>query len=159
MEKFEDRQKYIQDAFNKVASFCAYQERNRQEVEKKLEKFELEPQEIEIVIEELMREKYLDEARYAESYAGGKFRVKKWGKIKIQMALKQKGLDEHTIEQGLRTIDAEDYYQALYELAEKKLERETEKDPVKRKQKLVRYLASKGYESVLVWDVVKEVIP
>jgi regulatory protein len=154
----EDKNRRMQEAKTKLTSYCAYQERTRQEVEKKLEKLGMEPEESEQIIEELIAEKYLDESRFAQSYAGGKFRIKKWGKIKIRVALQQQGVAEEAIEEGLKQIDPEDYWQTLYELAEKKLEQEKESDPLKRKQKLVRYLAGKGYESGMVWEVVNEIL-
>jgi regulatory protein len=144
----------IQQAFVKLASFCAYQERCHQEVREKLRSFQLTNDEIEEVISLLIDEKFLNEQRFAIAFAGGKFRVKQWGKIKIRHELQQRNISANCIKKALESIDSEDYYQTLYEIAQKKADQLTKS--IADRQKLYNFLASKGYESNLIQEVIKE---
>lgn len=140
----------------KAASYCAYQERTQEEVRQRLSKWGVTGTESEEIIAELISLNYLSEERFAKTYAGGKFRQKNWGRMKIKQELSRRGLTDYTIRQGMNEIDDNAYQQTLRELLIKKLgalER-TESDKLKRKQKLVRYALGKGYESELVWRVV-----
>ncbi|MCC5943353.1 MAG: RecX family transcriptional regulator [Bernardetiaceae bacterium] len=145
------------EAFLKATSFCAYQERAPLEVAQKLEEWGIEEQE---VVEEIMRllvsENFLNEARFAEIYAGSKFRIKKWGRLKIKNALRQKQISEGYIRKALGEIPQEDYYETLYTLLEQKNRSLKEPDIFKRKQKILRFGASKGYESELIYEVLRE---
>ncbi|MFT5619412.1 MAG: regulatory protein, partial [Arenicella sp.] len=105
----------------------------------------------------LEEEKFLNELRFAKAFAGGKFRVKSWGKIKISQALMQKKVKDEYIHIGLEEIDAEDYFQTLHRLMlTKNGQLGEELEPFKRKQKLFAYAASKGYEPDVIWAVIKE---
>jgi regulatory protein len=138
-----------QQAFVKLASFCAYQERCHAEVREKLATFQLSADEIEEVIAKLIEENFLNEQRFAVAFAGGKFRVKQWGKLKIRYELKQKGISETCIRKALTEIADEDYYATLETLATKKAENETNR------QKIYQFLLGKGYESGLINEVLE----
>lgn len=144
----------IKEAYPRIASFCAYQERTQNEVRERLKDFGIDGDEAEEVIVMLMSDNYLNESRFATTYAGGKSRIKKWGKNKIRQALKQKGISENCIKIALQEIDNEEYYNNLVKLAEKKLAEIKETNPLKRKQKLLNYIQTKGYENDLVWEVI-----
>ncbi|GHB88338.1 regulatory protein RecX [Persicitalea jodogahamensis] len=143
----------------KAASYCAYQERTQDEVRQRLKKWGVwEEDEADELIAELISMNYLSEERFAKTYAGSKFRQKKWGKRRIKQELSRRGLTDYNIDQGMDEISETDYENTLKDLLAKKqqqLER-TESDARKRKQKLVRYALSKGYESELVWRILKE---
>ncbi len=144
-----------QDALAKAMSFCAYQERSRKEVREKLYSFGLEDDdEVESILDRLTRDNFLNEERFTKAFAGGKFRMKKWGRIKIRAELKMHGLSAELVRKGLEEIDPDDYESTLRDLAVKKNAQEREADPIIRKQKLVRYLLGKGYEQDLAWDAV-----
>jgi regulatory protein len=144
-----------QDALAKAMSFCAYQERSRKEVRDKLYSFGLEDDdEVESLLDKLTKDNFLNEERFAKAFAGGKFRMKKWGRHKIRMELKAHGLPPELVRKGLEEIDPDDYESTLRDLAEKKNAQEREADPLVRKQKLLRYLLGKGYEQDLAWDAV-----
>ncbi|MTI31718.1 regulatory protein RecX [Xanthovirga aplysinae] len=145
-----------QEAKTKAQSFCAYRERSRKEVKHKLQEIGVSASLMEIIIDELEQENFLNEERYARSFAGGKFRINKWGKQKIRLALNQQGIGEHFINQGLKEIDTEEYMNLLFNLAEKKSITEKETNPLKRKQKLMRYLMGKGFEADLVQYVLNQ---
>ncbi|MDR6560814.1 MULTISPECIES: regulatory protein RecX [unclassified Arcicella] len=145
------------EALVKVANFCAYQERTQQEVRKRLSELEVIGDEAEEMIVWLIENNYLNEERFARIFAGSKFRQKRWGRLKIRQELKMRGVSEYCLKAGMSEIDDEDYIQTLAEILEKKSKEIKESNPLKRKQKLVSYALSKGFESDLVFDLVKEI--
>lgn len=142
----------------KAASYCAYQERTQDEVKQRLKKWNVWGDEADEIIAELISMNYLSEERFAKTYAGGKFRVKNWGRVKIRQELNRRGLSTYSIEKGMNEIGDEDYVAGLRELLSKKrnLLSKTETDPFKLKQKLARFALGKGYESELVWKEIGE---
>jgi len=142
----------------KAASYCAYQERTQDEVRQRLKKWNVWGEESDEIIAELISQNYLSEERFAKTYAGGKFRMKNWGRMKIKQELHRRGLSEYSIEKGMKEIGDKAYLEGLKEILTKKkilLER-TETDKYKLKQKLVRFALGKGYESELVWKTIEE---
>jgi len=146
------------EALVKVANFCAYQERTQQEVRKRLSELEVIGDEAEEMIVWLIENNYLNEERFARIFAGSKFRQKRWGRLKIRQELKMRGVSEYCLKAGMSEIDDEDYIQTLAEILEKKSREIKESNPLKRKQKLVSYALSKGFESDLVFDLIKDAI-
>lgn len=142
----------------KAASYCAYQERTQDEVKQRLKKWNVWGDEADEIIAELISMNYLSEERFAKTYAGGKFRVKNWGRMKIRQELNRRGLSAYSIEKGMNEIADADYVTGLRELLAKKknLLAKTETDPFKLKQKLARFALGKGYESELVWKEIGE---
>src|ERR1041384_3800157 len=98
-----------EQAFKKIKQYCAYQERCHSEVREKLYSFELYKKDVEQIISQLIEENYVNEERFAIQYAGGKFRMKQWGKVKIKHALKQKQVSEYAIKKALKEINEKDY--------------------------------------------------
>ena len=139
----------------KAANFCAYQERTQQEVRKRLLELEVVGDEAEEIIVWLIENNYLNEERFARIFAGSKFRQKRWGRLKIRQELKMRGVSEYCLKAGMSEIDDEDYLQTLTDLLEKKAKEIKESNPLKRKQKLLSYALSKGFESDLVFDLMK----
>jgi regulatory protein len=144
-----NRNTYILD---KAKGYCAYQERCIADVRKKLSEWKVKTEAANKIIHQLQQEDYINEERYARVFAGGKFRIKKWGRKKIIASLRAKGIAEHHISIGLEEISEDDYLQALRSLIEKK--RKSIKDPHSRtaRNKLINYILSCGYESHLVFD-------
>jgi regulatory protein len=123
----------VKEAIKRMASFCAYQERCQAEVRAKLtSEYDLNPDEIEFIIAELISQGFINEERFAKIYAGSKFRVKKWGKLKIEQALKQFQLTNFCIEKGLAEITDEEYETTLREILVKKSKILKENNPLKR---------------------------
>ena len=141
------------EAYPKLASYCAYQERTHTEVIQKLASFGIDEEEADEVIVRLIEENYLNEGRFAISFASGKFRYKKWGRLKIQAHLQQKGISKNCIQLAMQEIDKEEYLQCLKNLAEKKWHELKEGTHLQKKQKLYFYLHQKGYESSLIQEV------
>jgi regulatory protein len=144
--------------FIKACNFCVYQERTQDEVKKRLSEWKVFGDEAEEIIAELIGENFINEERFAKQYAGGKFRVKKWGKRKIRFELKARKISEYSIKAGLSEIDDEDYYETLKELIVKKnSELFKETNLAQKHLKISKYLIGKGYESNLIWDAIKEI--
>lgn len=141
----------MNSALQKVKHYCAYQERCHAEVREKLYSFGLHKNEVELLITQLIEEDYLNEQRFAIAYAGGKFRIKNWGKEKIKQALKQKKVSDYCICKALNTIDNADYKKTFTTIADKKLKAlKPEKNILIKKKKLNNYLLQKGFETKII---------
>jgi regulatory protein len=148
----------VEEAEEKIAAFCAYQERCVWEVRRKLyEKGIAEPQ-IEKLIGFLLREKFIDEGRYARAFARGKFRLKKWGKNRIRMELKMRQVPEDLIRKGLLEIDPTEYYDTLLSETEKKWEKTKEPHLYKKRFKVVGYLMQRGFEQDLIQEAIDSLL-
>ncbi|WP_461787841.1 regulatory protein RecX [Pedobacter sp.] len=155
----EKEKKYNYDkktALQKAASWCAYQERSQQEVRDKLYEWQMKSAEVEEIISSLIAENFLNEERFAFAYVSGKFKIKKWGKIKIKQGLKLKRVPDPIIKKALNSIPDDDYLETIEQLLEKKQRTEKENHPMKRQFKLVTYLHSKGFEKDLVMSLLKK---
>ncbi len=155
----EKEKKYNYDkktALQKAASWCAYQERSQQEVRDKLYEWQMKSAEVEEIISSLIAENFLNEERFAFAYVSGKFKIKKWGKIKIKQGLKLKRVPDPIIKKALNSIPDDDYLETIEQLLEKKQRTEKENHPMKRQFKLATYLHSKGYEKDLVMSLLKK---
>ena len=140
----------------KAEHYCAYQERAQQEIRNKLYEWGLHSADVEDIISELISTNFLNEERFARAYVSGKFNIKKWGKIKIKQGLKLRKVPDKMITKALNSIDYDDYLKVVQDAAEKKLRTITEKDPYKRKHKLMSYLMGKGFESDVILSVLKD---
>lgn len=157
MKSPSDQKSYtVKEATLKLMQFCAYRDRSQKEVEEKLKDMRMIPAAREQIIIKLMHENFLNEERFARSFVRGKFRIKKWGRVKIKQELKAKEISSPLIKIALTEIQEEDYLNTLNELAEKKALLIKEKDPYKRRNKLCNYLIQKGYESNLVFEFCSE---
>jgi regulatory protein len=142
-------------ALAKAEHFCAYQERAQQEVRDKLYDWGLWPDAVENIIVKLIGDNFLNEERFAKAYVHGKFKQKGWGRIKIKQGLKIKKIPENLLKKALLTIDGDEYFEMLMKVLSKKAALLTEKVPYKRRYKLQQYALSRGYESDLINDVLK----
>lgn len=136
----------------KAESYCAYQERSQQEVRDKLYLWGLHGDDVETIVSDLISTNFLNEERFAKAFALGKFRIKGWGKIKIQQHLKAKRVSTPLIKIALLQIDPEEYDQKIVDTIDKKTGNLAKKLSLTEKAKLIRYLQSKGYENDLVYD-------
>ena len=141
-----------EQALQKARHYCGYQERSHLEVKEKLYSFGLYKQQVEELLSQLIEENYLNEERYAIQFAGGRFRMKQWGRVKIKYELKQKRVSEYCIKKALKEIDEADYLNTLQTLATKKwatIKGEAVNHYVKL-GKTTDYLLQKGYEPELI---------
>lgn len=145
------------DTLKKACSYCIYQERTQAEVREKLGTWGIFGSEAEEIIAWLITENFINEERFAKQYAGGKFRVKKWGRRKIKYELQKKGLSDYCIKSGLNEIADDDYQETLKELAHKKREEYQERSSVLMiKKKVTDYLLAKGYDLDDIIVITKE---
>ena len=143
------------DILPRIYKYCAYQDRSRKEIEEKLISLEVEPKDIPEIMELLAADRMWDEARFARSFTRGKFTVKKWGRTKIRYELKKKGVNDVLIAEAFSSeIEEEDYLKILRALVEKKQKQWAAIAPFESRQKIIRYLQSRGYE----WDKIMEVL-
>lgn len=149
----------LAEALARIYRYCAYQERSHQEVKNKLYDYGLYSSDVDELLSRLITEGFLNEERFAKAFAGGKFRMKKWGRLKIQNKLESLGLTNKCIGRGMKEIDAVDYSKTLKDLIRKKALQTTEQNPFKKRDKVARFAIAKGYEPELVWEVVKEALP
>jgi regulatory protein len=141
----------VEQALVKIKQYCAYQERCHAEVREKLYSFKLFKKDVELVMSKLIEDNYLNEERFAIQFAGGKFRMKHWGRIKIKYALKQKQVSDYLINKVLKQIAEKEYLKTLDKLAEQKLKTlKNIKNVYEKKRKLQDHLLQKGYEAKLV---------
>jgi regulatory protein len=141
-------------AWQKIRHYCSYRERCHFEVKQKLFSLGLPKKQVEILICRLIEEDLLNEERFAKLFAGGHFRQKKWGKMKIIHALRLKKLTEPVIKKALKEIDAPDYGASLQKLAAAKWNSLRAEKPISRQAKTSAYLLQKGYEGPLVRKVI-----
>ncbi len=143
-------------ALEKVKYFCAYQERSHKEVTEKLYGYGLYSKDVDQIIAVLIEENYLNEERFAVAFAGGKFRVKQWGRQKIKYELKQRGVSSFCINLAIKEIEETDYISTLYSLARKKWESLIKEQFYSRQAKTSSYLITKGYEQHLIIEVIEK---
>lgn len=134
----------------KAERFCAYQERCNHEVKQKLHKLLADEKISSKIISSLEEDGYLNDERFAKLFASGKFRIKRWGKNKIRAELRQKKIPDNFISNALDAIDGEEYMKTIQHLINRK-ERELKGlSSGNRRQKIYRFLLSKGFEPHLV---------
>ena len=143
----------LEEAKRALEHYCIYQDRCHKEVEEKLSKMRLIPEIIEVVITHLIAENFLNETRFSQSFARGKFRIKKWGKIRITRELKFRNISDYNIKLALKEIDEQEYLETLENLIQKKIEHSTETDPYKRRKKITESVLRRGFESALVYEI------
>ncbi len=150
--------KYLtkEQALQKLKHYCAYQERCHHEVKEKLYNLGVWKKEHDEIIATLIEENYLNEERFAIAYAGGRFRIKQWGRVKIKYELKQKQVSEYCIKKALKQIEEEDYLKTLQKLANQKYASLKSEQHLIRKKKTMDYLLAKGFEMDLVRGVVEK---
>ena len=140
-----------EEALQKAKQYCAYQERCHSEVKEKLYSLGMNKNEVDELLSKLISNNYLNEERFAIQFAGGKFRIKQWGRIKIKYALKQKQVSEYCIKKALAAIDEKDYNKTLEKLFEQKLKTlKAEKNIFIKKRKLQDHLLQKGFETSVI---------
>jgi regulatory protein len=144
-------------AFIKIQNWCVYQDRCQQEVRDKLYEYGLWTDAVEELISKLIADNFINEERFAQSYARGKFSIKKWGRIKIKLHLKQKRISDYSIKKALNEIDSEAYYETLKKVLLQKKNTTKESNPIKLKFKLATYAMSRGFEQDLIFDVLEEI--
>ena len=144
-------------AFEKTKRYCAYQDRCHQEVRQKLISLKVYGDDLEEVLTELIKLDFLNEERYARSYARGKFRIKKWGRNKIKQNLYARRISDYCIRKAMTEIDEEEYLDTLREVIYKQVDKHEDKAKLIAKDKAIKYAVTRGYESNLIFKIIKEI--
>jgi regulatory protein len=146
----------LKEALQKIEHFCAYQERCHDEVVSKLRSMKMDSDEIDQIMVHLITENFINEERFACSFARGKHRIKHWGKIRIVNELKFRNISQTLINTALKEISSEEYLETFHALAERHWETIKESNSLKKRKKCCDYLLRRGFESNLIYDKVKE---
>ena len=144
-----------EQAIQRIRHYCAYQERAQQEVRDKLYERGMTMDEVEEIMSDLIAENFLNAERFATQFAGGHFRIKGWGKVKIQHALQQKRVSSYNIKIGLKAIDEDAYIKTLQQLATKKWNSLKGERGLSRMAKTQAFLHQRGFEPILYQPVVQ----
>jgi regulatory protein len=144
-----------QKALEKAMRYCVYQERCILDVENRLLAWGLVKSDWDKLIDTLIDQDFLNESRYVEDYVRGKFLIKKWGKNKIKAGLLAKKIRGAEVDKNLMSIDELAYSETITELIEKKKALLNIEDSLELRDKLYRYLLSKGYESEIIVSELK----
>jgi regulatory protein len=148
----------LEEAKRALERYCVYQDRCHKEVISKLYDCNMIPETHDIIIVHLIQHDFLNEERFSKSYARGKFRIKKWGKVRIVRELKFRNISAYNVNTALKEIEESDYFNTFNTLALKKFDSITESNPYKKKKKLADYLLYRGWESNLVYEKVNELV-
>jgi regulatory protein len=143
-----------EQALQKLRHFCSYQERCHSEVKTKLYQLGINKKFYAEIIAELIQGNYLNEERFAISFARGKFKMNEWGKRKIEYALKEKFINYYCIKKALKQIPEQEYEAILKKLAKEKYESFKGEQYLIRKKKTIDYLTGRGFE----WELMKEIL-
>lgn len=146
----------IKEAIQKIEYFCSYQERSHEEVVSKLWSMKMDADEIDEIMVHLISSDFLNEERFACSFARGKHRIKHWGKIRIVNELKFKKISQTLINIALKEISPEEYLETFHNLADRHWEVIRETNTLKKRKKFCDYLLRRGFESNLVFEKVKD---
>ncbi|MES2575473.1 MAG: regulatory protein RecX [Bacteroidota bacterium] len=146
----------VKEAIQKIEYFCSYQERCHEEVVSKLRSMKMDSDEIDQIMVHLIAENFLNEERFACSFARGKHRIKHWGKIRITNELKFRNISQTLINIALKEITPEEYMATFHALAERHWETIRETNTLKKRKKICDYILRRGFESNLVYEKVKE---
>jgi regulatory protein len=139
----------------KLVNYCVYQDRCHSEVEQKMQDFLLIPEAKDEIFLYLIKENYLNEERFTRSYIRGKFYIKHWGRGKIKMNLKQKGITDKLISKSMDEIDDNDYEKTLYKIYQDYFSKQKGMKDYQKKSKTIRHLMSKGFEYDVILGVLK----
>ena len=150
-----------EQALVKIRHYCAFQERTHIEVKTKLAGMGIGWSDVNEIVSKLIEDGFLNEERFARAFVGGKFRMKGWGKKKIEAELKKKGVSSYSIQKAIREeIDLIDYEKTLSKIMKKKwLSIKGQGITTYVKQAKTRqYLLSRGYENAAISKAMKEIL-
>ena len=141
---------------DKMAKYCAYQERCVKDVTEKLKTFEVTQKEKDEILNYLIDNRFVDNKRFTQAFVKGKINQSGWGLNKIRFHLMQKGIDKEIIDEALQTYDEEAYRQRLIDILKIKAKTVKAENDFEKHRKLAAYAMQKGFEAHLVWEVIKE---
>lgn len=156
MAKQPDKSPSPDQVLDKMAKYCAYQERCEKDVVEKLKTFDISQKDRDDIFNYLVDNRFVNNERFAESFVRGKINQSGWGLNKIRFHLLQKSINKEIIDEALQATDKQAYRQRLTDLLKSKAQSVKAENEFEKKRKLAAYAMQKGFESVLVWEVLKE---
>lgn len=145
-----------QDVIQKMEQYCAYQERCHQEVIQKMRAMAIDSAQLDAIIVHLIEHGFLNEERFACTFARGKHRIKNWGKTRIINELRMRNISQINITTALKEVPSEEYDHTFNTLSERVWDKITESNILKKKKKFYDYLFRKGYENQMIYDKITE---
>jgi len=142
-------------ALAKAQNICAKMEKCRGDIRQKLFEWKVEKPFHDEILEQLIKDKFIDEKRFVQYFVRDKYKLNKWGKLKIDYALRAKEISSETIEYALENIDLEEYTDICRDLLQKRLKTLANDVADKQKVKLIRFGQSRGYEGAMVYKIVE----
>jgi len=155
---YQNKTYTLEEAKNKLERYCSYQERCHQEVTQKLYEMRMIPEAVNLIKVYLIQNDFLNEERFAKTFVRGKFKIKKWGKQRLALELKKRGISKSIINTAIAQIGNDEYMNMFNDLAEKKARTLKETNSLKKKKTLADYLLYRGWETHLVYEKANELI-
>ncbi len=154
----ENREQIVKEAYSKMAQLCSRSEQCSADIRKKILAYEIMDELVEEIITKLKEEKYLDDERYVKAYVSDKFRLNKWGKIKMRFYLKAKGLSDALIEIGINEIKEDQYKKALISTLKEKAKKIKSDNKFDKMGQIIRFAQSRGFEPEIIHRYLSEVV-
>lgn len=154
----ENREQIAKEAYTKMAQLCSRSEQCSADIRRKMITYDLVNEIVEEIIQKLKKEKFLDDQRFIKSYISDKFRLNKWGKIKMRYYLKMKGLPEDLIQSGLDGIDDEKYKAVLIKTMKEKAKTVKKKNKFEKMGQIIRFTQNRGFEPELIHRYINLVV-
>jgi len=154
----ENNEINAKEAYTKMAQLCSRSEQCSSDIRKKMVAYEIVDELVEEIISKLKEEKFLDDERYVNAYISDKFRLNKWGKIKIRHYLKAKGLSDSLIEKGLKEIKDDQYKKMLIATLKEKARSVKSDNKYEKTGQIIRFAQSRGFEPEIIHRYLNEVI-
>lgn len=140
----------VKQAYSKMAHLCSRSEQCSADIRKKILAYEIVEEIVDEIIEKLIEEKYIDDSRYVRAYVNDKFKMNKWGKLKMRYYLHSKGLSDETIQNGLDSIDEDKYRDLLVKTMKSKAKTIKSKNKFEKMGQIIRFTQSRGFEPELI---------
>jgi regulatory protein len=154
----QNREQIVKEAYSKMAQLCSRSEQCSADIRKKMVAYEIMDELVEEIILKLKKEKFLDDERYVKAYVSDKFRLNKWGKIKMRYYLKAKGLSDDLIEVGINEIKDEQYKKALISTLKEKAKKIKTDNKFEKMGQIIRFAQSRGFEPEIIHRYLGEVV-
>jgi regulatory protein len=154
----ENKESVVKEVYAKMAQLCSRSEQCSADIRKKMVVYEIMDELVEEIISKLKTEKFLDDERYVKAYISDKFRLNKWGKIKLRYYLKAKGLHDSIIEKGLQEIKEEEYKKVLIDTLKEKAKKVKSDNKFEKAGQIIRFAQSRGFEPEIIHRYLHEVV-
>lgn len=154
----ENHESTAREAFNKMAQLCSRSEQCSTDIRKKMAAFDIVQEVVDEIIEKLKSEKFIDDERYVKAYVSDKFRLNKWGRIKMRYYLRAKGLSDSIIDVGMTAIDNDQYIKVMLSTMKEKAKKYKSAEKYERAAHVIRFTQSRGFEPELIHRHLNEVL-